>query len=84
MVVDENGLRNYNISIKGKIDYHNQEITKLLDALNAFKKITLKEDGTLPIDPDVGQLISQARRNEVYDACEPVVRRLLGLDEATE
>lgn len=79
MPVNENMLRNYLISIRGKIDEHHQEITKLTDARKAFKKISLNDDGTAQIDADLGQSITQTRRDEVYDACEPVVRELLGL-----
>lgn len=83
MPVNDLQLRNYLMSINIEIKNHEQAAKDLNNARTAFDKIQLV-DGVAKTDPDTGVVFTQARRDEIYDACEPTVRRLLGLDETTE
>ena len=76
MPVNESLLPNYLLSINTAIQRHEQAIRNLTKIKTAFAKISLV-DGTAKMDSDTGITFTQVRRNEIFDACEPAMRRLL-------
>ena len=80
MTVDETNLIVIERSLKALISSYEEKQKKAIMVLSGFSKISLK-DGNLPTDADTGQVITQARRDEVYDKCISVANELLGIVE---
>ena len=80
MTVDETNLIVIERSLRALIASYEEKIQKTTMVLKGFSKISLK-DGSLPTDGDTGQVITQARRDEVYDKCISLANELLGIVE---
>lgn len=83
MAVDEQNLKILLRSLRSQIAYHNQKITECDRTYNTLAKTQLVDDA-LPTDRDTGATMTQARRDEIYDACLPIANELLGIEEEEE
>ncbi len=80
MTFDEPYLEMLTISLQGVYGGIQRRMGAIDHALEMIRKIALQKDGSMPLDPDTGQPMTQARRDEIYDACLPQINQLLGIN----
>lgn len=80
MTVDERNLEIIVRSLKSYIADQDGKKEMALKILAGLEKIELVE-GDAQIDSDTGQVMTQARRNEIYDKCIAPANELLGINE---
>ena len=84
MPVDDVNLGKLVTSLRGLAATYDQRRRQALDILAGLEKIELHGDGTIPLDADTGQTMTQARRDEIYDKCLAPAEALLGINQTED
>ena len=76
-MIDEDLLNTKINKLEGRISVKNQELTKMTKVIFSLKNICKKGD-VMPDDDKTDQIMSDVRRQEIYDKCMPVADEILG------
>lgn len=79
MAVDDENLEIIIRSLRAFVAGRIYDAQRAEQIAQGFQKIVLKPDGSLPDDADTGEVMTQERRDEVYDKCLPIYKELLGI-----
>ena len=77
MVVDEENLIVVMRSLHALVSGYAKKQVDAGELLVGLQKIKLNDDGSIKTDKDTGQAMTQARRDEIYDKCLPIINDIL-------
>ncbi len=76
-MVDERDLEIKTTSLRALLATERELINKISQVLTSLDAIRLKEDGTPKTDTATGAPMSEARRQEIYDACTAAAQKII-------
>lgn len=79
MAVDEDNLVVVVRSLHALLADYESKSNKIKNLITSFDKIKLV-DGEIQTDIDTGAIMTQDRRDEIYDGCIAIANELLGIN----
>ncbi|MEE9409330.1 MAG: hypothetical protein V3V41_00195 [Candidatus Heimdallarchaeota archaeon] len=71
MAINEETLNATVVALRNKIREKSTDLASMGEVLSSLKSIKKSETGEMPTDRDTGEKMTDARRQEIYDKCNP-------------
>jgi recombination DNA repair RAD52 pathway protein len=71
MAINDEELKTTLENLETALGNKTAEIYEIRDVMKALAGIRKKSDGTLPIDNGTGEIVTEPRRQVVWDKCKP-------------